>query len=145
MACVILVTSSCSHKSCDLYWFSARSNISNTDWQWILNYILTYIVLVIQDSLPVRIEMLALYSHHCHSLLEILVLYSHLMCVIQYSEQVCIDKVGLLNKSALNWLFLYWHWYRFSVSCIGPRRYGYRGQYRKPWIYTSANTETASW
>ena len=28
--------------------------------------------------------------------------------------------VRLFNKSATNWLFLYWPWYRFSVSSIGP-------------------------
>ena len=35
--------------------FTAWSNISNTDGQCILNYMLTYIVHVIQDSLLVRI------------------------------------------------------------------------------------------
>ena len=28
--------------------------------------------------------------------------------------------VRLFNKSVTNWLFLYWPWYRFSVSSIGP-------------------------
>ena len=32
--------------------------------------------------------------------------------------------VRLFNKSVTNWLFLYWPWYRFSVSSIGPRTYG---------------------
>ena len=30
------------------------------------------------------------------------------------------------DYSVTNWLFLYWPWYRFSVSSIGPRSYGPR-------------------
>jgi hypothetical protein len=40
-----------------------------------------------------------------------------------------IWPVRLFNKRVTNWLFLYWPWYRFSVSSIGPWHYGPRGQY----------------
>jgi hypothetical protein len=48
------------------------------------------------------------------------------------------EPVRLFNNSVTNWMFLYWPWYRFSVSSIDPRGSGsilltsnlYQGQYR---------------
>ena len=33
-------------------------------------------------------------------------------------EKYSYGPVRIFNKSATNWLFLYWPWYRFSVSSI---------------------------
>jgi hypothetical protein len=58
-----------------------------------------------------------------------------------------IGNVFIFNLCiCINWLFLYWPWYRFDVNCIGPRPVGprsntadresIRGQYRNNQLIT---------